>query len=483
VQRANQLNLLDDPIITAKENDWTFNGASTRELTHCYHDYPARMIPQVAAKLIDLYGGNAKNLFDPYCGSGTSLVEGMLRGLDVIGTDLNPLARIIAEAETTIPDLFALENSIKQYNDFVLRSQPIKLEKSPIIQGITNIDFWFKPQVIEKLLRLKVFIDTIDDDAVRLFFKVAFSETIRESSNTRNDEFKLYRYDPIKLKLFDPHVFYIMSSKLKRNRLGLEKYIKSMCKYKNFPDAKICGFNTVEGIPEKLFSKNSVDLVVTSPPYGDSHTTVAYGQYSRLSAAWLGLEEPEKIDRKLMGGQIIKKMPVFPSEELNKIINQIAQKDHKRAMEVASFYSELQQSISNVAKVIKPGGYACYVVGNRKVKGNVLPTDVTIRDFFSSVGYEYIVTHQRCIPNKRMPLRNSPTNATGVLDDTMTREYIVVMRRKLNYMVAERLSIYSPSSKKKNSKLKTISHGSKTVKTVLEKKKTIYKSIKSTKQK
>jgi len=79
--------------------------------------------------------------------------------------------------------------------------------------------------------------------------------------------------------------------------------------------------------------------------------------------------------------------------------------------------------------------------------------------------------------------RNNPTNATGVLDDTMTREYIFVMRRKLNYIVAERLSIYSPSSKKKNSKPKNVSPSSKTMKTILKKKKTIYKSIKSTKQK
>jgi site-specific DNA-methyltransferase (cytosine-N4-specific) len=39
-------------------------------------------------------------------------------------------------------------------------------------------------------------------------------------------------------------------------------------------------------------------------------------------------------------------------------------------------------------------------------------------------------TFHRSIPNKRMPLRNSPTNAAGVVDSTMMREYIVVMRRR-----------------------------------------------------
>ena len=81
-------------------DDWTFNGSSTRDYTHVYHDYPARMIPQVARKLIHLYGQSAKTLYDPYCGTGSSLVEGLLEGLDVFGTDINPLARLIAESKT-----------------------------------------------------------------------------------------------------------------------------------------------------------------------------------------------------------------------------------------------------------------------------------------------------------------------------------------------------------------------------------------------
>ncbi|MBC8141204.1 MAG: DNA methyltransferase, partial [Armatimonadetes bacterium] len=73
--------------------------------------------------------------------------------------------------------------------------------------------------------------------------------------------------------------------------------------------------------------------------------------------------------------------------------------------------------------------YVCYVVGNRKVKGVVLPTDVAVRDFFITNGYDYVTTHERQIPNKRMPARNSPSNVTGKQDTTMTREYVVVLRR------------------------------------------------------
>ncbi|MBI5970329.1 MAG: DNA methyltransferase [Deltaproteobacteria bacterium] len=424
-----QLTFLEKPESRIETGDWTFNGVSTRELTHCYHDYPARMIPQVAGKILDLFGHDAKLLFDPYLGTGTSLVEGMIRGINVAGTDLNPLARLIARAKTSVPDLRLVDRHIGKFNKFVFDYTPSPLVVSPTIQGVSRLEFWFKKGVIEKLYRLREFMQSVEDASSRLFFQVAFSETIRESSNTRNDEFKLYRYDAAKLAAFNPDVFTIMSRKLQRNRAGLEKYLFIIKNFKNAPVANVYDFNTVMGIPQEYITPATVDIVVTSPPYGDSHTTVAYGQYSRLSAAWLELKEPDKIDRKLMGGVAAKKGTRFNSNALNSAIERIYTIDKKRALEVSAFYSDLLASISNVAQIIKPMGYACYVVGNRKVKGVVLPTDIAVKDFFESCGFEYVNTFMRSIPNKRMPLKNSPTNAIGVLDSTMTQEYIVVMRR------------------------------------------------------
>lgn len=424
-----QLALLTD---RESNQDWTFNGASTRELTHCFHDYPARMIPQVAGKLLDMFAAvDATLLFDPYCGTGTSLVEGLVRGLNVIGTDLNPLARLIAQAKTSTPDLQAVDQQIAQFNRFVLRAKSRTLAESPHIQGISRLEFWFKPSVIQNLRLLRRFIDEIADDVIRLFFQVAFSETVRESSNTRNEEFKLYRYDAKRLEKFNPNVLEIMAGKLRRNRAGLQKFLAIMHNLRHPPTAQVYNFNTVEGIPHHLVSPGSVDIVVTSPPYGDSHTTVAYGQYSRLSAAWLGLEEPARIDHKLMGGKIYQKVPDFSCDSLAQALNAIRQVDDKRALQVAAFYTDLYNSILHVAQTIKPGGYACYVVGNRKVKGVILPTSDAIRSFFENSDFDYVDTFHRSIPNKRMPLRNSPTNAPGVVDNTMIQEYIVVMRRKI----------------------------------------------------
>lgn len=429
MSKAMQLTFLEKPESRVETDDWTFIGASTRELTHCYHDYPARMIPQVAGKILDLFGCDAKLIFDPYLGTGTSLVEGMIRGINVAGTDLNPLARLISRAKTSTPDLRLVDKHIGEFNKFVFDYTPGRLAVQPTIHGVSRLYFWFKEGVIEKLYRLREFMQSIDDDSTRLFFQVTFSETVRESSNTRNDEFKLYRYGAEKLDAFNPDVFMIMSQKLQRNWTGLQKYLAIIQRFKDAPVSNIYDFNTVTEIPQECITPASVDIVVTSPPYGDSHTTVAYGQYSRLSAAWLELKEPDKIDRKLMGGFVAKKSSHFPCHALNSAIEQIDKVDKKRALEVSAFYLDLHASISNVARIIKHKGYACYVVGNRKVKSVILPTDIAVKDFFESCGFEYVNTFTRSIPNKRMPLKNSPTNATGVLDNTMTKEYIVVMRR------------------------------------------------------
>lgn len=430
MDKFTQLVLIPQSPTSDPDSDWTFNGADTRDLTHCYHDYPARMIPQVAGKLLELFGGHAKYLFDPYCGSGTSLVEANIRGMNAIGTDLNPLARLIARAKTSTPLTSLVEEQIQIFNRFALENKIRQNGEMPAIEGIPNLHFWFKPDVIEKLFQIQQFIKAIEDDEVRLFFQVAFSETVRESSNTRNDEFKLYRYREDKLAKFNPDVFGIMAAKLQRNLAGYKKYKARMDNLEHMPFAKVYDFNTVMGIPSELVPPESMDIVVTSPPYGDSGTTVAYGQFSRLSAAWLELEGANAIDRRLMGAKKSDEFVSFPCPKLNSAIAQIRQQDEKRARHVTSFYLDLLSSISNIASVIKRNGYACYVVGNRKVKGVVLPTDTAIQNFFESFGFVHVNTYTRFIPNKRMPSRNSPTNVAGVLDNTMTEEYIVVMKRR-----------------------------------------------------
>lgn len=402
--------------------DWDFKTANTKTYTHCYHNYPAMMIPQIAEQLIIEYGKNAKILFDPYCGTGTSLVEANLKNINAIGTDLNPLARLIAKTKTTRIELQILDLYLKEFNNFSFSLNFSFNKPNVVIPNFKNIDFWFAKQVQEKLAIIKQFIDNIQDNSIRNFFNIAFSETVRESSFTRNSEFKLYRMQEQKRASFDPDVFAIIISKLARNKKGLVAYLN-----KNInSQTQIYDFNTVETI--KNVSEESIDIVVTSPPYGDSRTTVAYGQFSCLANQWLGVEDANKIDSKLMGGKKnnICKIGI---DIVDETIAKVAQQDDKRVKEVFSFYQDYYNSITNVATTLKSGSYACYVVGNRRVKGITLPTDKITQAFFIANGFKHENTFIRNIPNKRMPSKNSPTNEVGKTATTMNNEYIVIMRK------------------------------------------------------
>ncbi len=409
------------------DEDWDFRDANTKIYTHCFHSYPAMMIPQVTGRLIDKYGKDSSLLFDPYCGSGTSLVEANLRGINAIGTDLNPLARLIAKTKTISINLQRLDTYLKEFTDliFSIRFGVSKIEHVNIPQ-FKNIDYWFSQRVKKDLAIIKSYIDKIDNEDISNFFRVAFSETVRESSWTRNGEFKLFKMSEEQREKFNPDIFGIMECKLARNRKGLKVFIESK---KGEASSKIFDFNTVNEIPSDILPYDSVDIIVTSPPYGDSRTTVAYGQFSRFANQWLGFENANQIDNLLMGGKRKKEKISFENDVLNEVIEKIGSKDKKRVDDVISFYIDYKKSINNVAKVVKKNGYVCYVVGNRRVKGVTLPTDEITKQFFETNGFTHIETIIRNIPNKKMPSKNSPTNIIGKIDTTMNNEYIVILRK------------------------------------------------------
>jgi len=408
-----------------RDTSWDFVQADTKTYTHCFHNYPAMMIPQVAERLIKEFGKNASLLFDPYCGTGTSLVEANLKGINAIGTDLNPLARLVALSKTTVLNIQVLDLYLKEFSNFVFSLLFDQEIPNIIVPKFKNIDYWFDKNIQQKLAIIKYFIERIEDNKIKNFFLVAFSETVRDCSWTRNGEFKLYRMSEQQRQKFNPDVFSIMLNKLSRNKKGLIEFIEVIKNKKVF--TKIYDFNTVYEV--KYIHKGTVDLIVTSPPYGDSRTTVAYGQFSRLSNQWLGVIEASQIDKKLMGGSIRRKIERFGNGIIDDVLNEISKLDEKRAREVYSFYQDYYKSIKNVASLIKKNGFACYVVGNRKVKGVTLPTDEITKSFFESNGFSHIETVVRSIPNKRMPKRNSPSNQIGITDDTMNYEYIVIMEK------------------------------------------------------
>ena len=200
------------------DNEWSFVGANTKEFTHCYHNYPAMMIPQIARRLINDYAPkDTKLIFDPYCGTGTTLVEAKLANINSTGTDLNPLAQLIARSKVKN---YNVEKIIKAKN--LLSEESFKfsfnIQNEVNLYKFKNIEYWFSKNVIKEISFLLNLIKLKLDKNIQDFFLVALSETVREASYTRNSEFKLYRIQKEKRESPVKIILYTFIFRLSENR-------------------------------------------------------------------------------------------------------------------------------------------------------------------------------------------------------------------------------------------------------------------------
>ncbi len=401
---------------------WDFRGEDTKPYTHGLHSYPAMFIPQLARRLILNCSQIGDTICDIFCGSGTALVESRLLGRNVYGVELNPLATLLAKVKTTPikPDIIQ-----KNYITLLSKIKDYKPKKSEL-PSFFNIDFWFKENVIYELTKIKKCINGIKNKDVRDFFLVAFSETVRAASNTRSGEFKLFRIPKEKLKNYNPNVLLIFKKRLENSFKGMREFYNNV---DNNTWVKV-----IEGDSTKRYDikDESVDCIITSPPYGDSRTTVAYGQFSRLSLQWLDMvgDDDLQIDRKLAGGTINSKIENnLQSKSLARALSLIAEHNSKRAKEVLAFYIDLNKAMIQAHGILKNYKYFCVVIGNRTVKGVKLPTDFIVSELGENIGFHTVDIIVRNIPNKRMPLKNSPTNIQGELGKTMQKESIVILQK------------------------------------------------------
>jgi len=391
--------------------DMDFKGVKAALGRCAIHPYPAMMHFGVARQLIETFSTKDALVFDPFVGSGVTAVESVRLGRRFIGCDINPLAILICRARLTISSCSAVSEQLKKVRQIFLNC-------SSRIPPVTNLSYWFKEEVIEALGRLKEAIQAVAPQ-LRPLFQCAFSETVRRVSNTRWNEFKLLRIRNLEEHNLD--IWETFSKTVVRYAACIEKD-----PLPSSQQVQLLCTDVTERLPD---TAESVDLVITSPPYGDSRTTVAYGQFSRLSAQWLGIYTD--VDKLGLGGSDSnQKEPKLPLPLLEEVLEKIASYNTKRANDVRRFYNDYIKSLSLIAASVKKGGYTCFVVGNRRVCGIEIPNDVLTAIILEHFGFHHEVTLVRAISNKRMPPENSPSNIKGEKESTMLYEYLVICRRQ-----------------------------------------------------
>lgn len=414
--------------IKSFETKYDFVGQSYASMYPNLHKYPATMLPQIGLELLKDFKAKKTNLLDPYCGSGSSFVSGLEYGIkDFVGFDLNPLAAMITRARL---DFIESEELLEQKNRLLGVLENIQNLATPNPQNkgqialdflplsrITNLDFWIEKTAQNDLLRIFALLQNLTNKKIKNLFLLAFSETLREASFVRNNEFKLFRMK--NYASYKPRVYEIFTRKIETITQN----------YLAFYQPKL------RGISFSIFANafkaggKKFDTILTSPPYGDSKTTVAYGQFSTFINEWLGFSEARKLDSTLLGGKRARNL--YDKTCIKECVVEIAKADKKRALEISSFYFDLEASITSLINCVHIGGKVFFVVGNRTVKTITLPTDIFIAEIFGTNGFRHITTLKRKISNKAMPLKNSPTNQKGVLAQTMNNEHIIVCEKML----------------------------------------------------
>ena len=185
-------------------------------------------------------------------------------------------------------------------------------------------------------------------------------------------------------------------------------------------------------------NKSMYDLLVSSPPYGDNHTTVPYGQYSYLPLQWIDLRDIDKsldidilrstceIDTRSLGGSLANiQESEYSLKQMSKSYKSYSKKlsGNKHLNKVTAFIRDIHVSLKSILTSLKPNSYMIWTLGNRRVANQLVPFDQIIQELLESQGCCLVEKILREIPAKKMALKNN-------YSETMNCETILIMRKK-----------------------------------------------------
>ena len=409
------------------DHSWAFSDKTRKDtayITHGYHRYPAKFIPQIVSRLAQKYTQEGDFIVDPFGGCGTTLVESKVMGRPSIAVDINPVAVLITRAKITPIEpgkieieFAALQKKLGNYNEDTKVNAPEH----------ERIDYWFKPEEKRKLSFIFTEIAKIKDENSRIFFFCGFSNILKncsiwlQKSNKPTRDFKKKPAEPI--KTFSRQIKMMLRGNARLFELLSEKgYLKVPSKVE-CTDART--------IPAK---DNSASLIVTSPPYVTSYE---YADLHQLTALWLEYtKDLSDFRKRFIGTSYHSKKDLFLNSLIaENIRTELLKKDKKTAEEVSTYFSEMNQVFSEMKRILKKGGKTCIVIGNTSLKGvEILNAEVFVEQL-QNLGLKVADIIKREIPSKNLPsIRDEKTGKFAKITDknkisVYPTEYILIMEK------------------------------------------------------
>ncbi|MDR2191757.1 MAG: hypothetical protein LBO62_02595 [Endomicrobium sp.] len=407
---------------------WSFSNATRKDtgyITHSYHRYPAKFIPQLASRLIMQYSKEGDFVVDPFGGCGTTALEAKTAGRNSLGVDINPVAVLIAKAKATViePKKLEIEFSILK-DKIALYNENTDVE----LPAHNRIDYWFRQEEKKELAYILSKISEVKETDIRDFFYCAFSNILKncsiwlQKSNKPTRDFTKEPSKPIA-------IFY---RQVKMMMKGNQSFY-SLLQEKSFSKIRsrvVCG--DARKIPVK---NNSVDLIVTSPPYVTSYE---YADLHQLSALWLEYIKDLSDFRKLFIGTSCcgENKTDVNSLFARQIIENLELQDKKTAKETAKYFSDMNQVFVEMKRILKKGGKTCIVIGNTSLKKvEVLNAEVFTEQLLN-LGFKIIDIIKREIPSKNLPsVRDEITGKFASLNTVNKKmiyptEYILIAEKQ-----------------------------------------------------
>jgi SAM-dependent methyltransferase len=354
--------------------------------THLMHSYPAKLLPNIP--VFFLYSGalsrSDRSVLDPFCGTGTVLLESALAGYRSVGADTNPLARMIAQAKVTHISRTALLDSHRRVMMRIGNSSPARF--SPVV----NVNQWFGRSTQTALARLLGAIrDTRDPDR-RRFFEVCFSSCVR----------RLSRADPrmsVPVRMNGPLPSPSGGTAERTVLLLYERTvhvnIHRLEQLAGVSDLATKVFDDARKLPQYMAAKHfePLDLIITSPPYLGAQK---YIRASSLSIGWLGLAPENKLrtlERLNIGREHYSKAEYkFPGTivvpEARAIIEAVRSEDPLRAHIASNYLVEMHDALIASCNVLRKGGHMILVAGDNSIRGRAFRTTDYLRHIVQRIG-------------------------------------------------------------------------------------------------
>lgn len=326
--------------------------ADKNRLTHGIHPYPAKFIPQIPGSVLDHWALPAGSVvLDPFCGSGTTLLEANIRGLRAVGIDSNPIGCLVSRVKTTPLDAVQCR-LIEQGVAAVRRYRPDCIGEADL-PVFLNRDHWFQKNVQRELAFIKQQILRCADAQARDFLLLVLSSIIVRVSNQESDTRWAARDKQIPdhfcIDIFMQKAFQTLTRVEELNRLGM------------------AGSTVMEGDSRALgfLPDGSVDAVITSPPYMNSYD---YYLYHKLRMFWLGYDH--KLVQEVEIGSRNKHCDLHSGPE--------------------TYFDSIRAVVEQAGRKLRAGGVACIVIGDSVYQGKLVRMDEAYNQIFQQAGFRQV---------------------------------------------------------------------------------------------